>query len=114
MDGQVAKSLEPPRISDRRGDLGCRYGLRGFGLRACIAVGTQCSSAHCVYVSVAQPAPEMRQYLSARAEARRLGLVSLAQMTAAMVDAIEHPPAADDSRLIEVTTNQEIKAAGAA
>jgi hypothetical protein len=47
-------------------------------------------------------------FSSLREGARRLGLVSIAQMTAAMVDAIEHPPAAGDSRLIEVP---QIKAA---
>jgi uncharacterized protein YbjT (DUF2867 family) len=102
---------------------------------------------HFVYVSVAQPAPVMKAYQAARAEAerelaasglrrtivrpwyvlgpghrwpyallpvywilerlprtresaRRLGLVTLPQMGAALVDAIEHPPAVE--RIIDV------------
>jgi uncharacterized protein YbjT (DUF2867 family) len=117
--------------------------------RACIAAAVRFSVAHFVYVSVAQPAPVMKAYLAARAEAeralsqsgltatvvrpwyvlgpghrwpvvlipiyacadlfpglrdgaRRLGLVTLRQMTNALVDAIEHPPGAGMTRLIEV------------
>jgi uncharacterized protein YbjT (DUF2867 family) len=102
---------------------------------------------HFVYVSVAQPAPVMKAYQSARAQAeqrlavsgvrhtivrpwyvlgpghrwpyalvpiywmleripstrdsaRRLGLVTLDQMVAALVDAVEHPP--ERSRIVEV------------
>jgi uncharacterized protein YbjT (DUF2867 family) len=37
-----------------------------------------------------------------RASARRLGLVTLAQMTATLVDAIERPPPTGMTRLVEV------------
>jgi uncharacterized protein YbjT (DUF2867 family) len=117
--------------------------------RACVAAAVRSGVAHFVYVSVAQPAPVMKAYLSARAEvervlsqsgltvtvlrpwyvlgpghrwpmilvpiyacadlfpalragARRLGLVTLAQMTDALVDAIERPPLAGTTRLVEV------------
>lgn len=112
-----------------------------------IAAAREASVSHFVYVSVAQPAPVMRAYQAARAEAeralqasglrhsilrpwyvlgpghrwpylllpvywtldrlpptrdaaRRLGLVTLPQMIAALVDAIESPPAA--ARIVEV------------
>ena len=102
-----------------------------------------------VYVSVAQPAPVMKAYVAARAEAetlirnaqltasvlrpwyvlgpghrwpllltplyalaalipstranaRRMGLVTLAQMVAALTHAVENPPAAGTVRVIEV------------
>lgn len=117
--------------------------------RACIAAALRSAVTHFVYVSVAQPAPVMKAYLSARAEAervlsqsgltatvvrpwyvlgpghrwpillvpayaladlipglragaRRLGLVTLAQMTDTLVDAIERPPNAGMTRLLEV------------
>jgi uncharacterized protein YbjT (DUF2867 family) len=116
---------------------------------ACVAAAARSGVAHFVYVSVAQPAPVMKAYLSARAEAeralsqsgltatvvrpwyvlgpghrwpmllvpiyacadlfpglragaRRLGLVTLAQMTDALVDAIERPPNTGTTRLVEV------------
>jgi len=37
-----------------------------------------------------------------RATAQRLGLVTLAQMVRALVDAVEHPPAAGDIRIVDV------------
>jgi uncharacterized protein YbjT (DUF2867 family) len=117
--------------------------------RACVAAAMRSAVTHFVYVSVAQPAPVMKAYLSARAEAervlsqsglaatvvrpwyvlgpghrwplllvpayafadlfpglragaRRLGLVTLAQMTDTLVDAIERPPNAGMTRLVEV------------
>src|ERR1700690_3679676 len=41
--------------------------------------------AHVVYLSVARPSPVMKAYQATRAGARRLGLVTLEQMTAALV-----------------------------
>ena len=117
--------------------------------QACIAAASRAGVAHFVYVSVAQPAPVMKEYLSARAQAehalhesglaatvlrpwyvlgpghrwpillmplyacaelvpglragaRRLGLVTLAQMTNALVGAVEQPPLAGSHRLVEV------------
>lgn len=111
-----------------------------------IAAARAAGAGHFIYVSVAQPAPVMRAYQAARADAegaliasglprtivrpwyvlgpghrwpyavlpaywlleripstresaRRLGLVTLAQMVAALVDAVEHPATA---RIIEV------------
>ena len=111
---------------------------RKSGMEA-IRVAKQAAVGHFVYVSVAQPAPVMRQYIEARAAceaelkasglnatilrpwyvlgpghrwpyalipfywlaeripatregARRLGLVTLAQMVGALTNAIEHPP----------------------
>lgn len=116
--------------------------------RTCIEAATRAAIAHFVYVSVAQPAPVMKAYLSARAEAervllasgltatvlrpwyilgpghrwpiilapiyacaelfpglragaRRLGLVTLAQMIEGLADAVERPPGAK-IRLVEV------------
>jgi uncharacterized protein YbjT (DUF2867 family) len=40
--------------------------------RACAAAAARCGVAHFVYVSVAQPAPVMRAYVAARAEAERV------------------------------------------
>ena len=124
--------------------------------RVSIAAAVRSGVAHFVYVSVAQPAPVMKAYLAARAEAervlsqsgltatvvrpwyvlgpghrwplflipiyacadlfpglredaRRLGLVTLAQMTNALVDAIERPPGSGVTRLIEVP---QIKSSG--
>ncbi len=121
--------------------------------RESAAVAAAAGVRHVVYVSVAQPAPVMRAYLTARAEgeaairatglattflrpwyvlgpghrwayallpaygllellpptragARRLGLVRLAAMVAALVEAVEHPPAG--VRIVEVP---EIRAA---
>ncbi len=117
--------------------------------RVCVAAAERSKPDHFVYVSVAQPAPVMQSYLSARAEAerllaesglaatvvrpwyvlgpghrwpvfliplyacaelipslregaRRLGLVTLAQMTAALVDAIERPPRPGTHRVVDV------------
>jgi uncharacterized protein YbjT (DUF2867 family) len=117
--------------------------------RACIAAAVRSGIGHFVYVSVAQPAPVMKAYVAARAEAervltesrltatvlrpwyvlgpghrwpmlltplyacaeilppfresaQRLGLVTLEQMTLALVHSIERPPHAGMTRLIEV------------
>lgn len=117
--------------------------------RACVAAAKRAEVSHFVYVSVAQPAPVMKAYLSARAQAeralsesgliatvirpwyvlgpghrwpillvpiyacaelipslragaQRLGLVTLRQMTAALVEAVEQPPATGTTRLVEV------------
>jgi uncharacterized protein YbjT (DUF2867 family) len=105
--------------------------------------------AHLIYVSVAQPAPVMREYLAARAageqaiaeeqltativrpwyvmgpgrrwplvlvplyaladyipawraEARRLGLVTLTRMVNALIRAVEQPPSSGTIRLVDV------------
>lgn len=119
-------------------------------LRASLHAARSAGVAHFVYLSVAQPAPVMKAYVSARARgeamiresglrhtmlrpwyvigpghywpraisplyallraipatragARRLGLITLAQMVAGIVHAVEHPPAAGDgSRVVEV------------
>ncbi len=117
--------------------------------RAAIEAARSAGVAHFVYVSVAQPAPVMRAYVAARAEAERLiadahltatvlrpwyvlgpgrrwplalvplyalaariprwraqaerlGLVTLDQMVAAMVAAIERPPLGGSTRLLDV------------
>ena len=114
-----------------------------------VAAAKRAEVSHFVYVSVAQPAPVMKAYLSARAQAeralsesgliatvirpwyvlgpghrwpillvpiyacaelipslragaQRLGLVTLRQMTAALVEAVEQPPATGTTRLVEV------------
>ena len=54
-----------------------------------------------VFVSVAQPAPVMQP--AWRDGARRLGLVTLRQMVAALVDAAEHPPQHGEVRVVDVT-----------
>lgn len=116
---------------------------------ASVAAARQAPVAHLIYVSVAQPAPVMREYVDARAQgeaaiaetglaatalrpwyvlgpghrwpavlkplywlaeclpatretARRMGLVTLAQMVSALVDAVEHPPAAGVLRIVDV------------
>jgi uncharacterized protein YbjT (DUF2867 family) len=118
-------------------------------VKASVDAGARIGVAHFVYVSVAQPAPVMKDYLAVRAEgegliraakltatvlrpwyvlgpghrwplvlvplyaiasripswrdgARRLGLVTLRQMTAALVRAVEHAPPAGTMRIIEV------------
>ena len=118
-------------------------------IRASVDAASRAGVAHLVYVSVAQPAPAMRTYVTARAAgeadirragltatfvrpwyilgpghwwplvlvpfyriaewlpgtretARRLGLVTLAQMVAALVDAVEHPPAQNSLRIVDV------------
>ncbi len=117
--------------------------------RVSIEAATRVGIKHFIYVSVAQPAPVMKAYMSTRAEAervliesgltatvlrpwyvlgpghrwpmillplyacaelvpswrasaRRLGLVTLGQMTEALVRAIEQPPAAGTRRTVEV------------
>ena len=116
-------------------------------VRASVAAAAANGVRHFVYVSVAQPAPMMKEYQAVRAEgeallrtsglqatllrpwyilgpghcwpylilpgywicellpgtresARRLGLVRLAQMIAALVEAVEHPP--EGIRVVEV------------
>jgi nucleoside-diphosphate-sugar epimerase len=118
-------------------------------VRACAAAAARAGAAHFIYVSVAQPAPVMREYVEARrageaaivaagltatilrpwyvlgpghrwpylllplygiakllpgprAPARRLGLVTLAQMTSALLRAAEHPPPRGTRRILEV------------
>jgi uncharacterized protein YbjT (DUF2867 family) len=117
--------------------------------RACARAAANAGVGHFVYVSVAQPAPVMKAYVAARAEAeralarnhltatvvrpwyvlgpghrwpillspiyalarliplledgaRRLGLVTLEQMTNTLVHAIEQPPGAGSRRIVEV------------
>ena len=116
-------------------------------VRASVAAAVEAHVPHFVYVSVAQPASMMKEYVAVRAEgesmiraaglnatflrpwyvlgpghywpylllpgywffellpsirttARRLGLVTLNQMIAALVDAVEHPP--NGVRIVEV------------
>lgn len=117
--------------------------------RASVDAARRKGVAHYVYVSVAQPAPVMKAYVAARAEAealirnasltatvlrpwyvlgpghrwpllltpvyalaalvpalrdgaRRMGLVTLKQMVAALAHAVENPPAAGSLRVVEV------------
>jgi len=117
--------------------------------RACVAAAARSGLKHFVYVSVAQPAPVMHAYVSARAQAereltdsgltatvirpwyvlgpghrwpillmpfylwaelipawrdtaRRLGLVTLAQMINALGQAVEQPPPAGTRRIVDV------------
>jgi len=124
-------------------------------LKASLEAAVGADVAHFVYLSVAQPAPAMKAYQSARAEgerlltesgldatilrpwyvlgpghrwpyallpfyallellpptragARRLGLVTLAQMTAALVEAVETQPTG-----VRIVTVPEIRAAAA-
>jgi len=119
-------------------------------IRAVAAAGKTAGIAHLVFVSVAQPAPVMHEYIAARAQgedairraaltatvlrpwyvlgpehwwpvmlmplywfaalvpawrdgARRLGLVTLRQMVAALVGAVEHPPQQGEVRVVDVT-----------
>jgi uncharacterized protein YbjT (DUF2867 family) len=116
---------------------------------ASVTAARHAGAAHVVYVSVAQPAPVMRDYIAVRAEgeaalaasgltttvlrpwyvlgpghwwplalaplyavarlvpslrggAERLGLVRLDQMVAALVRAVEHPPAPGTLALVDV------------
>jgi uncharacterized protein YbjT (DUF2867 family) len=116
---------------------------------ASVTAARHAGAAHVVYVSVAQPAPVMRDYIAVRAEgeaalaasgltatvlrpwyvlgpghwwplvlvplyaiarllpstrggALRLGLVRLDQMVAALVRAVEHPPAPGTLALVDV------------
>jgi len=116
---------------------------------ASVTAARHAGAAHVVYVSVAQPAPVMRDYIAVRAEgeaalaasgltttvlrpwyvlgpdhwwplalvplyaiarlvpslrdgAERLGLVRLDQMVAALVRAVEHPPAPGRLALVDV------------
>lgn len=118
-------------------------------VRASVDAALSKGIAHYVYVSVAQPAPVMKAYVAARAEAetliqsakltatvlrpwyvlgprhwwplmltpvyaiatlvpalrdsaRRLGLITLGQMVAALAHAVENPPAAGTIRVVEV------------
>lgn len=122
--------------------------------REAIAVAAQAGVGHFVYVSVAHPAPVMRAYIAARAEAeasiresglratilrpwyilgpghswprmlkpvywlleripstregaRRLGLVTIDQMTRALVDAVEHP--AESIRIMSVADVRSVR-----
>lgn len=124
-----------------------------MSVRAAVAAAQRAGVAHFVYVSVAQPAPVMHAYISARARgevllresgiattvlrpwyvlgpghcwphllvpaywiaerfartretARRLGLVSLEQMLAALVRAVEHPAAG--MRVMDVPTIRQL------
>ncbi|HEX9106644.1 MAG TPA: NAD-dependent epimerase/dehydratase family protein [Longimicrobiales bacterium] len=124
-------------------------------VRAAAEAATQVGAGHVVYVSVAQPAPVMREYQEVRRQgealvaasgrpatilrpwyvlgprhrwpyallplyallglipstrdgARRLGLVTLRQIVAALSDAVDHPPAAG-VRIVDVPA---IRAAG--
>ena len=117
--------------------------------RASVDAARRKGVAHYVYVSVAQPAPVMKAYVAARAEAealiqnakltatvlrpwyvlgpghrwpllltpvyalaalvpalrdgaRRMGLITLTQMVAALAHAVENPPAAGTLRVVEV------------
>jgi uncharacterized protein YbjT (DUF2867 family) len=117
-------------------------------VRESVAAATAAGVTHFVYLSIAQPAPMMRDYIAVRAEgeamiraaglratflrpwyvlgpghrwpyalipfyriceripamregARRLGLVTLPQMIAALVTAVENPPA-EGIRIVEV------------
>jgi uncharacterized protein YbjT (DUF2867 family) len=81
------KTLEFQSI-DRTSALGAIEAARHVGIE------------HFVYVSVAQPAPVMRSYVEVRVEARRLGLVTLNEMTGALLWAVENP--ALGVRLVEV------------
>ncbi len=118
-------------------------------VRASVDAALRKGIAHYVYISVAQPAPVMKAYVAARAEAetlipsakltatvlrpwyvlgpghwwplmltpvyavatlvpalrdgaRRMGLITLGQMVAARVHAVENPPAAGNVRVVEV------------
>ncbi len=118
-------------------------------IRASVTAARHAGAAHVIYVSVAQPAPVMRDYIAVRAEgeaalaasgltttvlrpwyvlgpghwwplalvpfyavarlvpslrggAERLGLVRLDQMVAALVRAVEHPPAPGTLTLVDV------------
>jgi uncharacterized protein YbjT (DUF2867 family) len=118
-------------------------------IRCVVAAGKSAGIAHLVYVSVAQPAPVMLAYITARAEgeeairssgvtatvlrpwyvvgpghwwpvvlkplywlaeivppwrdgARRLGLVTLQQMVAALAHAVENPPRDRELRVVDV------------
>ncbi len=124
--------------------------------KAAVEAACRAGIRHFVYVSVAHPAPVMREYIAARVQAetliraagihatilrpwyvlgpgrrwplillpmywllgaipatrdgaRRLGLVTIGQMVAALADAVEHP--ADGLRVLEVP---QIRAAGRA
>jgi uncharacterized protein YbjT (DUF2867 family) len=126
-------------------------------IRASVEAASRAGVAHLVYVSVAQPAPVMRAYVTARAAgetairdaglaatfvrpwyvvgpghwwplalvpfyqvaewlpgtratARRLGLVTLAQMVRALVEAVEHPPPAREVRIVDVTAIRRAEA----
>jgi uncharacterized protein YbjT (DUF2867 family) len=63
-------------------------------VRASVAVAAAAQVSHFVYLSVAQPARASRD------TARRLGLVRRREMVAALVEAVERPPAA--VRIVEV------------
>jgi uncharacterized protein YbjT (DUF2867 family) len=118
-------------------------------VRASVDAALRKGVAHYVYVSVAQPAPVMKAYVAARAEAetliqnakltatvlrpwyvlgpghwwpvmltpvyalatlvpalrdgaRRMGLITLGQMVAALAHAVENPPAPGTFRVVEV------------
>jgi uncharacterized protein YbjT (DUF2867 family) len=122
--------------------------------RESVAAATAAQVSHFVYLSVAQPAPMMKDYITVRAEgeamiraagipatflrpwyvlgpghrwpyalipfywicerlpaqregARRLGLVTLAQMISALVFAVEHPPAAG-AEILDVPRIREV------
>jgi NAD(P)-dependent dehydrogenase (short-subunit alcohol dehydrogenase family) len=90
-------------------------------VRAAAMAAAATGIAHLVYVSVAQPAPIMQAYVghrwpylllplyalaqllpASRETARRLGMVTLAQMTRTMLRAVEQPPPAHTIRVVDV------------
>ncbi len=56
--------------------------------REAIAAALESGIYHFIYVSVAHPAPIMADYITAR----RLGFVTITQMIAALVEAVQRPP----------------------
>ena len=61
-----------------------------------VAAAAQSTVHHFIYLSVAQPAPIMREYVAVRAEWERMlresGLPSTFVRVSAIAGAVEHPP----------------------